>query len=98
MIVSCQVASRRADRDYVRILHLAATTSETEVETALTLLLEASTFPASMLCVIWSILLTPPSPGSVAHLIWTFRPMISSFHQGELMPKTTNRPSNCRRS
>ena len=32
----------RADREYVRILHLAATTSETEVETALRLLLEAA--------------------------------------------------------
>src|SRR6266480_6929107 len=36
----------RADRDYVRILHLAASTSESEVETALTLLLEASTMPS----------------------------------------------------
>ncbi len=35
----------KADRDYVRILHLAASTSESEVETALTLLLEASTLP-----------------------------------------------------
>ncbi len=35
----------RADRDYVRILHLAASTSESEVETALILLLEASTLP-----------------------------------------------------
>ena len=35
----------RADRDYVRILHLAASTSESEVETALALLLEASTLP-----------------------------------------------------
>jgi len=30
----------RADREYVRILHLAATTSETEVETALQIVLE----------------------------------------------------------
>jgi len=35
----------KADRDYVRILHLAASTSESEVETALTLLLETSTLP-----------------------------------------------------
>src|SRR2546428_4356324 len=35
----------RADRDYVRILHLAASTSESEVEAALVLLLEASTLP-----------------------------------------------------
>lgn len=35
----------RADRDYVRILHLAASTSESEVETALTLLLEAERLP-----------------------------------------------------
>jgi hypothetical protein len=37
--------SERADRDYVRILHLAASTSETEVETAITLLLETQTLP-----------------------------------------------------
>lgn len=36
----------RADRDYVRILHLAASTSESEVETALSLLLEANTLPS----------------------------------------------------
>ena len=35
----------RADREYVRILHLAASTSESEVETALTLLGEAGTLP-----------------------------------------------------
>jgi len=36
----------RADRDYVRLLHLAASTSESEVETALALLLEASMLPS----------------------------------------------------
>lgn len=36
---------RRAETEYVRILHLAATTSESEVETALSLLLEARTLP-----------------------------------------------------
>jgi hypothetical protein len=35
----------RADRDYVRILHLAASTSETEVETALQIVLEAGQAP-----------------------------------------------------
>jgi hypothetical protein len=35
----------RADREYVRVLHLAATMSEAEVETALTLLLDAGTAP-----------------------------------------------------
>ncbi len=43
-----QLVSRgveRADRDYVRILHLAASTSETEVETAITLLLETRALP-----------------------------------------------------
>lgn len=35
----------RADREYVRVLHLAATRSEAEVETALTLLLDAGTVP-----------------------------------------------------
>jgi hypothetical protein len=36
----------RADRDYVRILHLAATTSETEVETALQIVLEEHKLPS----------------------------------------------------
>ncbi len=35
----------RADRDYVRLLHLAASTSEAEVDTALTLLLEQGATP-----------------------------------------------------
>jgi len=35
----------RAERDYVRILHLAASTSESEVETAIALLLETTTLP-----------------------------------------------------
>ena len=35
----------RADREYVRVLHLAATTSEAEVETAVALLLDAGTVP-----------------------------------------------------
>jgi hypothetical protein len=35
----------RADRNYVRLLHLAASTSESEVETALLLLLETRTTP-----------------------------------------------------
>jgi transcriptional regulator with XRE-family HTH domain len=37
--------SQRADQQYVRLLHLAATTSEHEVETALTLLLEQGETP-----------------------------------------------------
>jgi hypothetical protein len=46
----------RADQEYVRILHLAASTSESEVETALSLLLESAqvpTFPAvrDLVCV-----------------------------------------------
>src|SRR5438128_3380430 len=36
----------RADREYVRILHLAATTSETEVETALQIVLEENKPPS----------------------------------------------------
>lgn len=38
-------AAGRADREYVRILHLAASTSEAEVDTALTLLLEQGARP-----------------------------------------------------
>lgn len=37
---------QRADQQYVRLLHLAATTSESEVETALGLLLEAGKLPS----------------------------------------------------
>ena len=37
--------SERADREYVRVLHLAATTSETEVEAALSQLLDSGTVP-----------------------------------------------------
>jgi hypothetical protein len=37
--------AKRADRDYVRILHLAASTSEAEVETALQIVLEAGKSP-----------------------------------------------------
>src|SRR5260370_39104565 len=37
--------SKRAHQEYVRILHLAASASEADVETALTLLLEADTLP-----------------------------------------------------
>ena len=36
---------KRANQEYVRILYLAATTSESEVETALCLLLEAAILP-----------------------------------------------------
>lgn len=36
----------RADRDYLRLLHLAAGTSETQVEEAISLLLEQGTLPA----------------------------------------------------
>jgi hypothetical protein len=38
-------AGRVADRHYVRVLHLAASTSEAEVDTALRLLLEQGTLP-----------------------------------------------------
>jgi hypothetical protein len=39
--------SKRADHEYVRVLHLAASISESEVETALALLLEAGTLPTA---------------------------------------------------
>jgi len=41
----CAQQPQRADQHYVRILHLAATTSETDVEAALSLLLDAQTTP-----------------------------------------------------
>ncbi len=41
----CQQQPSRADQQYVRVLYLAATTSEREVAAALTLLLESATLP-----------------------------------------------------
>jgi hypothetical protein len=41
----CKHMPKHADRHYVRVLHLAATTSEGEVETAITLLLENGQSP-----------------------------------------------------
>jgi hypothetical protein len=41
----CKHQPQHADRHYVRILHLAATTAESEVETAISLLLEHSQTP-----------------------------------------------------
>lgn len=41
----CRSHPQRANQHYLRILHLAATTSEADVETALSLLLEAGTAP-----------------------------------------------------
>lgn len=43
----CRTQVQRADQQYLRILHLAATQSEVEVETALALLLEAGTPPTA---------------------------------------------------
>jgi hypothetical protein len=43
--VLCTQHPQRADREYVRLLHLAASTSEADVETALLLLLEQQTTP-----------------------------------------------------
>ena len=43
----CQDVAGRADGQYVRLLHLAASTAESEVETALSLLLEANTVPTA---------------------------------------------------
>jgi hypothetical protein len=55
----------RADQQYVRVLHLAATTAEEEVETALTLLLEAQK-PPTFAAV--RDLVSPLSPASIPQL------------------------------
>lgn len=55
----------RADQDYVRVLHLAATTSEADVETALSLLLEAQK-PPTFAAV--RELVSPPSPAAIPQL------------------------------
>ncbi len=61
------VAARpeRADREYVRVLHLAASTAESEVEAALTLLLEQGTAPT--LDAVRE-LVRVPGPGAVPEL------------------------------
>ena len=43
----CKDMTKRADGQYVRLLHLAASTSEAEVETALLVLLEAKETPTA---------------------------------------------------
>ena len=43
--VLCERRAERADREYVRVLHLAATTSEAEVEAAVGLLLDGGAIP-----------------------------------------------------
>jgi hypothetical protein len=55
----------RADQQYVRVLHLAATTSEAEVDTALTLLLEAHK-PPTFAAV--RDLVSPPAPPAIPQL------------------------------
>jgi hypothetical protein len=57
--------SMRADQEYVRLLHLAATTSEADVETALTLLLEAQKLPTFAAV---RDLVSPPSPAAIPQL------------------------------
>jgi hypothetical protein len=57
--------SRRADQEYVRVLHLAATTSEAEVETALLLLLEVQK-PPTFAAVRELVVL--PSPAAIPQL------------------------------
>jgi hypothetical protein len=70
----------RAAREYVRILHLAATTSEVEVNTALTLLLEAGqvpTFEATRAVV------RPPTPVDAPHV---GSPMLDLAAYDRLLP------------
>jgi hypothetical protein len=55
----------RADHEYVRLLHLAASTAESEVETALSLLLEAGKLPTSAAV---RDLVSVPSPATVPRL------------------------------
>jgi hypothetical protein len=58
--------ARRADQEYVRILHLAASTCESEFETALTLLLEAGKLPTSTAV---RDLVSVPRTSTVPHLV-----------------------------
>ncbi|HEY8746145.1 MAG TPA: hypothetical protein VIU62_23890 [Chloroflexota bacterium] len=55
----------RADREYVRVLHLAASTTEADVETALGLLLDAGTVPTFDAV---RELVRQPAPGAVPAL------------------------------
>jgi hypothetical protein len=57
--------SLRAEQQYVRIVHLAATTSQAQVETALTLLLQAHQLPTFAAV---RDLVSPPSPTAIPSL------------------------------
>lgn len=48
-----QAPAPHADRHYVRVLHSASTTAESEVETAITILLENGQAPTYDAIVIW---------------------------------------------
>ncbi len=76
--------SRRADQEYVRLLHLAATTSEADVETALTLLLEAQK-PPTFAAV--RDLVSPPSPAAIPQL---HTPALDLTVYDELIPSRRN--------
>src|SRR5579859_488026 len=75
-----QSSELRADREYVRILHLAASASESEVETALTLLLETGkqpTFDAVR------DLVTPSAAGNIPQIE---QPMLDLSRYDQLIP------------
>jgi transposase len=70
----------RADREYVRILHLAASTTEADVETALGLLLEAGTVPTFDAV---RDLVRQPQPPAVPDL---HMPAVTYGHYDQLLP------------
>ena len=80
----------KADREYVRVLHLAASTAKSEVETALSLLLEANTVPTAV-AVRELVGIAYRSRSQLFRLprsIWEC--MIGYCHRGRPMPNTTS--------
>jgi hypothetical protein len=73
---------KRANQEYVKVLHLAATTSESEVETALSLLLEEGNLPTFAAV---RDLVPLPKPQSVPQL---HTPTLDLLPYDELIPST----------
>jgi hypothetical protein len=74
----------RADQHYVRVLHLAATTSEADVEAALALLLEAQKLPTFAAV---RELVSPPSAAGIPQLEV---PALDFTRYDELIPSRRN--------
>ena len=79
----------RADREYVRLLYLAASTAESEVETALSLLLEADLVPT--FDAVRDLVRLPQTLALPA----LTRPLLNLASYDQLLPSTTTTMARC---